>query len=269
MKPTSLRFHPGARLGWSAARIRAHELSAPRRKALAPVGNPALNVALEDACDGCGYLWCSCPPCATCGELAYYCNGHPETAPPPKAPDVPAVDGDPWAVGTWLRARGSLTGAGHSAAGHVGVVKSYDRSDDSYDLWFPTLGVRGAAQWVSARDLEPIEPADEREGWRPPAPWVEREPQNYHHAPLDLWVWLGEASGKWRFAKGAGKKPTADYYDSPAQGMCAALGITIEARVLASRNAYVAIVNNCGIGGADAESCARAALDAHAKAGGR
>jgi hypothetical protein len=278
MKPTTLKYHPGARLHWHAARIRAEQLSQPKRKPVAATSGPtaeqleqmAANGFAEGSCRLCGYGVCAC--CPRCERPQRGGMGTCACAPQPtKALDTPPTPapGDPWAPGKRVRCiEGSLA----LPRGSEHIIASVER-DSNGRLYLVLEGYENLGSWLAYRfepvDAPPSKAPEQQAGeWVPPKPWLEREPQNYHHAPRDLWVWLGEATGKWRFAKGVGMEPVADVYDSLALAMCAALGIDLR-----PFGSLVTAIHPSSIFALaahyDAEACARLALEAHAKAGAR
>jgi hypothetical protein len=101
------------------ARMRAHGTQRARAVAFAaPVGDEYMRTMTDSSCDGCGYLQCSCPPCAHCGGFALYCRGRcVETGAPrvePPAPvAAPATGEHAWArVGMRVRALNAPQGEG-------------------------------------------------------------------------------------------------------------------------------------------------------------
>jgi hypothetical protein len=271
MKPTSLRFHPGARLGWSAARIRAHELSAPKRKAVKPVHggtvgtvfaechNASARLNGERVCD-CGTIVCSKRgPCA------------PPPAPSPKAPDVPAVDGKAWVFAAGMQVRFTEVASWMIGSLKIELGREYtvDHVDRDGDVW--VAGDDGHLVCTGPHRLEPIpSPADEREGWRPEAcGWRkgERSERWFHYSGAQAFESL--EPGMWLGRTPAGLH--SERLPSVALACCAALSIDVynvegdEWRACMKSGEGGVLVHGC----VSAEACARAALNAHAKAGGR
>jgi hypothetical protein len=210
--------------------------------------------------------------CATCDKPSRHCPfacADKRAAPPPKAPDVPAVDGPAWLrVGARVRiARNDVSCFHENAVGRLATITEVNcyetEAGQTHEL--DVDGFR--KQWGNLPDFEPIpEPADEREGWRPEACGWRRDNGwkrgTAHVEPTDPCVSAYSQGLMWF------DQTTLEWHASLEQAMCAALSIELEENgglwlAFYQGNAY-------DLGEVrDAESCARAALDAHAKAGGR
>jgi hypothetical protein len=95
---TANQIIAGARAYSHNASRRAHQLSGPKRVRVmrGPVGDAALNDGIDSSCEHCGYQLCNCGPCATCGEVPYYCSGtHAYEPPKPSARALDNLPADP------------------------------------------------------------------------------------------------------------------------------------------------------------------------------
>jgi hypothetical protein len=89
---TATEILHGARAYSQNASRRAHQLSGPKRVRVMhePIGDASLNDGIDSPCEHCGYQICNCGPCATCGEVPYYCNGSHAYEPAPAVQPIPA-----------------------------------------------------------------------------------------------------------------------------------------------------------------------------------
>jgi hypothetical protein len=283
---TATEILHGARAYSHNASRRAHQLSGPKRVRVMhePVGDASLNDGIDSPCEHCGYQICSCGPCATCGEVPYYCSGSHAYEPAPAVQPIPAPPAEQrFVVGQRVRLRSGFR-FDDRAIGLIATVASWADADAS------PISIQYAREqgytiplklddpcinygWQFAKSDEWLEPApiaeapaaesDEavlrRCGWsgRPGASFLD-----YYLADgTALWVSQLGASPSWFRSGGDGETHNAP---TLLQAACAALSIELVGR---NGVGFVAVVGGQDVCGADAESCARAALLAYASRG--
>jgi hypothetical protein len=275
---TATEILHGARAYSHNASRRAHQLSGPKRVRVMhePIGDASRNDGIDNPCQHCGYQICNCGPCATCGEVPYYCNGSHAYEPAPAVQPIPAPPAEQrFKVGDRVRC---IEGARGLARGAEYVVRGIDH-DSCRATYLLLEGDGNEGGWLEERfEPAPIAEApavesDEavlrRCGWtgRPGASFLD-----YHLADgTALWVSQLGASPSWFRSGGDGETHNAP---TLLQAACAALGITLKEHSMRGLWAAAGLVGDTHrvIVGfeskcADAESCARAALLAYASRG--
>jgi hypothetical protein len=280
---TATEILHGARAYSHNASRRAHQLSGPKRVRVMhePVGDASLNDGIDSPCEHCGYQICSCGPCATCGEVPYYCSGSHAYEPAPAVQPIPAPPAEQrFVVGQRVRLRSGFR-FDDRAIGLIATVASWADADASPISIQYTIPLKLDDPcinygWQFAKSDEWLEPAPIAE-----APAVESD-----EAVLLRCGWASDGCGYLDHAGQGGRGGrsvsrrlisgsylyTENVLDVSAwrraptllQAACAALSIELVGR---NGVGFVAVVGGQDVCGADAEGCARAALLAYASRG--
>lgn len=271
----------GARAYSHNASRRAHQLSGPKRVRVmhGPVGNAALNDGIDSSCQHCGYQLCNCGPCATCGEVPYYCSGtHAYEPPKPSARALDNLGGEP--SPEWLRMHAVvIERVTNYRVRIVGIEpgRYLVEFSDASNGWRVADDLKPAPSPVSeAPTAESDEAVLKRCGFLPTGNGRTGDAVfTGHHLHIGKSE-MPEHAGQWFANYPTDGRPNA-YAPTLLQAACAALGITLE---IADPNGseffsgcYRAIAPNAGeYQGAlvtatgdrirDIETAARAALEA-------